>query len=118
MASKVGKLNPEWILETRKDFLQFLEFTNFPHPERNGDRDSAFLYPEWLIMFIVTIFYLKLALFRPILGAHYTSWSSALISVLDCDITHLRSINPFHRVIPISLPDLLKSRHIRNVIDF
>lgn len=55
MSTKVGKLNPEWIKETRKDFLEFLEMTEFPHPERNGERGSSFLYPEWLIMFIAVL---------------------------------------------------------------
>ena len=50
MSTKVGKLNSDWISETRKDFLEFLETTGFPHPERNGERGSTFVYPEWLII--------------------------------------------------------------------
>lgn len=55
MSTKVGKLNSDWISETRKDFLEFLETTGFPHPERNGERGSTFVYPEWLIMFIAVL---------------------------------------------------------------
>ncbi len=49
MANTISKLNPEWITETRQYFLDFLELTKFPHPERNGRRGSSFDYPEWLI---------------------------------------------------------------------
>jgi hypothetical protein len=55
MPNQVSKLNPEWIIETRQYFLDFLELTKFPHPERNGTRGSAFDYPEWLIMFIAVL---------------------------------------------------------------
>lgn len=55
MANTVSKLNPEWIAETRQYFLDFLELTNFPHPERNGMRGSSFDYPEWLIMFVAVL---------------------------------------------------------------
>lgn len=55
MATKVGKLNPEWIQQIRTDFLEFLEYTRFPHPERNGRRGSRYSYPEWLIMFIAVL---------------------------------------------------------------
>lgn len=55
MANRVSKLNPQWITETRQDFVDFLELTNFPHPERNGTRGSRFDYPEWLIMFIAVV---------------------------------------------------------------
>jgi hypothetical protein len=55
MSIKVGKLNPAWIKETRKQFLDFLEATEFPHPERNGTRGSSFVYPEWLIMPIAVL---------------------------------------------------------------
>ena len=55
MSTKVGKLNPDWISETRNCFLEFLDATEFPHPERNGERGSTFLYPEWLIMFIAVL---------------------------------------------------------------
>jgi len=55
MSTKVGKLNPDWIRETRKYFLEFLEATEFSQPERNGERGSTFRYPEWLIMFIAVL---------------------------------------------------------------
>lgn len=40
MSQTISKLNPEWISATRKYFLDFLEATDFPHPERNGTRGS------------------------------------------------------------------------------
>lgn len=55
MTNTVSKLNPEWITETRQYFLDFLELTDFPHPERNGMRGSSFDYPEWLIMFVAVL---------------------------------------------------------------
>ena len=55
MTETAFKLNPQWILETRQFFLDFLELTRFPHPERNGTRGSSFDYPEWLIMFIAVL---------------------------------------------------------------
>lgn len=55
MAKAASKLNPAWITQTRNYFLEFLEVTKFPHPERNGARGSKFHYPEWLIMFIAVL---------------------------------------------------------------
>jgi len=55
MAQAVSKLNPQWVTQTRADFLQFLQATKFPHPVRNGQRGSAFDYPEWLIMLIAML---------------------------------------------------------------
>ncbi len=55
MCSQITKLNPKWISATRKSFLDFLEATDFPHPERNGARGSKFDYPEWMIMFIAVL---------------------------------------------------------------
>ena len=55
MANTISKLNPEWIIETHQYFLNFLELTEFLHPERNGRRGSSFDYPEWLIMFIAVL---------------------------------------------------------------
>lgn len=55
MPKTIPKLNPKWILETRKHFLEFLQATKFPHPDRNGNRGSKFDYPEWLIMFIAVL---------------------------------------------------------------
>jgi hypothetical protein len=55
MNNQITKLNPEWISATRKYFLDFLEATNFPHPQRMGKRGSEFYYPEWMIMFIAVL---------------------------------------------------------------
>lgn len=55
MSESVSKLNPAWISQTRKEFLEFLQATKFPHPERNGERGSRFNYPEWLIMLIAVL---------------------------------------------------------------
>lgn len=55
MSKQVSKLNRKWISATRKYLLDFLEATNFPHPERNGTRGSKFDYPEWMIMFIAVL---------------------------------------------------------------
>ena len=55
MTNTVSKLNPQWITETRRYFLDFLESTNFPHPVRDGTRGTRFDYPEWLIMFIAVL---------------------------------------------------------------
>jgi hypothetical protein len=55
MSSQITKLNPEWISVTKKYFLDFLEATKFPHPERNGTRGSKFEYPEWMIMLIAVL---------------------------------------------------------------
>jgi hypothetical protein len=50
MPQQTPKLNPKWVKQTRDYFLEFLEVTEFPHPERNGSRGSKFDYPEWLII--------------------------------------------------------------------
>lgn len=55
MTQKVSKLNSAWITQTRKYFLEFLQVSKFPHPQRNGDRGSKFSYPEWVIMFIAVL---------------------------------------------------------------
>jgi hypothetical protein len=52
MAKKSNKISTDWIRETRDDFRAFLEETDFPDPERIGERGPTFKYPEWLIMFI------------------------------------------------------------------
>jgi hypothetical protein len=52
---EVSKLNPEWVLQTKNEFLDFLQSTKVPHPVRNGRRGSSFDYPEWLIMFIAVL---------------------------------------------------------------
>lgn len=33
----------------------FLDETDFPEPQRLGERSPAFKYPEWLIMFIAIL---------------------------------------------------------------
>ena len=55
MARKSSKISKRWIAETRSDFRAFLDETNFPDPERLGERGPAFTYPEWLIMFIAIL---------------------------------------------------------------
>ena len=55
MVKKPSKLNPVWVAQARKYFLDFLHVTKFPHPQRNGVRGSKFFYPEWLIMFIAVL---------------------------------------------------------------
>jgi hypothetical protein len=55
MPKQISKLNPNWIKQTRDYFLEFLEVTEFPQPERNGSRGSKFDYPEWLIMLIAVL---------------------------------------------------------------
>lgn len=55
MKRQTSKLNPHWVKEALRYFKEFLAVTEFPHPVRNGDRGSAFEYPEWLIMFIAVL---------------------------------------------------------------
>ena len=55
MATKSNKISKRWIRETRDDFRTFLDETNFPDPERLGERGPKFKYPEWLIMFIAIL---------------------------------------------------------------
>ena len=55
MAQKSNKISTRWIRETRNDFRAFLDETNFPDPERLGERGAKFTYPEWLIMFIAVL---------------------------------------------------------------
>lgn len=38
MTSKANKISSKWIRETRKAFRDFLDETNFPDPERLGER--------------------------------------------------------------------------------
>ena len=52
---KVSKISRQWIEETRKTFRSFLDETDFPDPERLGQRGPEFKYPEWLIMFIAIL---------------------------------------------------------------
>ena len=55
MVKKSSKISMRWISETRDEFRAFLEETNFPAPERIGERGPKFKYPEWLIMFIAVL---------------------------------------------------------------
>jgi len=55
MPRKANKISTRWIRETREAFREFLDETNFPDPERLGERGPKFKYPEWLIMFIAIL---------------------------------------------------------------
>lgn len=55
MVKKSNKISARWISETRDEFRAFLEETDFPAPERIGQRGPKFKYPEWLIMFIAIL---------------------------------------------------------------
>ena len=36
-------------------FREFLDETDFPDPERLGERGPTLVYPEWIIMFIAIL---------------------------------------------------------------
>ncbi len=55
MTKKSNKISARWISETRDEFRAFLQETDFPAPERIGERGPKFTYPEWLIMFIAIL---------------------------------------------------------------
>jgi len=55
MTKKAKKISNKWIEQNRLMFRDFLDETNFPDPERLGERGPKFLYPEWLIMFIALL---------------------------------------------------------------
>ena len=55
MPRKANKISTRWIRETREAFRDFLDETNFPDPERLGERGPKFKYPEWLVMFIAIL---------------------------------------------------------------
>lgn len=55
MGKKADKISTTWIRETRADFRAFLDETDFPDPERLGERVPVFKYPEWWIMFIAIL---------------------------------------------------------------
>ena len=55
MGNKPNKISTRWIRQTRNDFRAFLDETDFPDPERLGERGPVFKYPEWLIMFIAIL---------------------------------------------------------------
>ena len=55
MTQKVRKISKKWIEQTRNYFREFLNETDFPDPDRLGERGPQFYYPEWLIMFIAVL---------------------------------------------------------------
>ena len=55
MVKKSNEISARWIRETRDDFRAFLDETEFPDPERIGERGPKFTYPGWLIMFIAIL---------------------------------------------------------------
>ena len=55
MTQKAQKISKKWVKQTRKFFRDFLDETDFPDPERLGERGPTFKYPEWLIMFIAVL---------------------------------------------------------------
>ena len=55
MVKKAKKISKKWIEETRDYFREFLDETDFPDPDRMGQRGPTFSYPEWLIMFIAVL---------------------------------------------------------------
>ena len=55
MGKKSNKISTRWILETRNVFRAFLDETDFPDPQRMGERGPTFKYPKWLIMFIAIV---------------------------------------------------------------
>ena len=55
MAKRAKKISKKWIEQTREFFRDFLDETDFPDPDRTGERGPKFQYPEWLIMFIAVL---------------------------------------------------------------
>ena len=55
MTQEVSKISKKWIEQTRDYFREFLNETDFPDPERLGERGPKLYYPEWLIMFIAVL---------------------------------------------------------------
>ena len=55
MAKKARKISKKWIEENRIMFREFLDETEFPDPQRTGERGPTFQYPEWLIMLIAVL---------------------------------------------------------------
>jgi len=55
MAKRAKKISSKWIEQTREYFRDFLDETDFPDPDRTGERGPKFQYPEWLIMFIAVL---------------------------------------------------------------
>ena len=55
MVKKAKKISSKWIEHNREFFRGFLDETDFPDPDRTGERGPKFTYPEWLIMFIAVL---------------------------------------------------------------
>ena len=55
MAKLARKISKRWIEQNRVMFREFLDETEFPDPERAGERGPKFMYPEWLIMLIAVL---------------------------------------------------------------
>jgi hypothetical protein len=46
MGRKSNKISTRWIRETRNDFRAFLDETDFPDPQRMGERGPNFNIPS------------------------------------------------------------------------
>lgn len=46
MAIKERKISSKWIEQTRDYFREFLDETDFPDPDRLGERGPKFYYPD------------------------------------------------------------------------
>ena len=55
MAKKARKISKKWIEQNRLMFREFLDETDFPDPQRTGERGPTFQYLEWLIMLIAVL---------------------------------------------------------------
>jgi hypothetical protein len=55
MTKQARKISKKWIEQNRILFREFLDETEFPDPERAGERGPKFQYPEWLIMLIAVL---------------------------------------------------------------
>jgi hypothetical protein len=55
MTKQAHKISKKWIEQNRLLFREFLDETDFPDPERLGERGPKFQSPEWLIMFIAIL---------------------------------------------------------------
>jgi len=55
MIKKAKRISTKWIEQTRELFRDFLYETEFPDPDRSGERGPKLRYPEWLIMFIAVL---------------------------------------------------------------
>ena len=55
MTKQAHKISKKWIEQNRLLFREFLDETDFPDPQRLGERGPVFKYPEWLIMFIAIL---------------------------------------------------------------